>query len=239
MIQRKEIITKHGTLSYLDTNVGTKTIIYIHGAFGGPDAMEVVDKHLQKDGWRTIAPCLPGHGRSFKISKNYSYNDMVDTFNEFVGCFTNVDAIFGHSFGGRLAYDLDIDRKRVLFAPILRNSNQTFVKVAASVIKDFSRVKKGDSVLGESDLKINLTRFSDMKRIWRIINSMPDANSHSFRSKELFMWAENDLVVPIKVNQAFVQETSNRILNIYNGGHYWFLNEGKHWEDVRWFINST
>jgi esterase/lipase len=243
MVERKDVSTRFGKISYLDTNEGDRKIVYLHGGFGGPDAIEIVDRYLGQDGWRIIAPCLPGHGRSFKLPDGFSHENLVETISEFINGFTNVDVIIGHSLGGRVAYDLPQNvvqtKARVLFAPILAKIDENFASTVVHVAKDFSEVKPKKGSLDKGDLQTNFRRLKDMQNIWTIIKKLSEVKIKDDNIPTLIMWGKEDSVIKMEANKHIAQNIAGSNFRTYKGGHYWFLNNGLHWNDIRNFIGEV
>jgi pimeloyl-ACP methyl ester carboxylesterase len=243
MIESGSVSTHLGEIPTLDTGNGLRTAVFFHGGFGGPDPIRTIDKHLGPDGWRVIAVSLPGHGkRSPKIPDGYTYEDLLGTMSEVVRQLPNVSVLIGHSFGGRIAYDLSRTEESVkagvLLAPILARVDKNIMGTAMGVFGDFKEVKdKAKSI--NTDLVFNFLRPKDIKKIWQMIKDLPEAQAIGNKVPMLIMFDENDSALNSKANIEVAQNIANSKVIVYRGGHYWFLNEGRHWSNILSFINAA
>lgn len=91
-----------GNLVYIQFGTGP-VLLFFHGGIATPGAYQTLLRLLSKD-FTVIAPTHPGHGNSFSIDDNWTIDDFIDTYREFmqkVGCKPKI--LFGHSLGGLFA----------------------------------------------------------------------------------------------------------------------------------------
>lgn len=80
-----------------------QTIIILHGWLGLSDHWISVAKYLSTQGFNTIVPDLPNHGRSFHTD-SFSFDEMAEIMNSFslTQGFEN-PILLAHSMGGKIA----------------------------------------------------------------------------------------------------------------------------------------
>jgi pimeloyl-ACP methyl ester carboxylesterase len=121
MIETKQAIVNNLNIQYYCAGVGDTTIILLHGA-GADSAMmswrEVLSL-LAGEGYRVIAPDLPGYGGSDRIDGDYSlpfYAQTIKAFIEGLDCGPVV--LCGLSLGGGITLKAALDYPHMLKAII-------------------------------------------------------------------------------------------------------------------------
>jgi pimeloyl-ACP methyl ester carboxylesterase len=238
MIERKTAKTSYGKIGYLSSETDNPKFVYVHGAFGGTDPIVNFIKHFGSDKYCFIAPSLPGHGESFEIEDNFTYEDMVKSMEEFFCQIGIKNAIVvGHSLGGRIVLDAsvksDFDAKAVvLLAPLLDSPKVGFLSMARRVAADFfldSGLKQAESIETYGN-KLDLRQMSDLKNVWKIVKSTTQIDETKSRVPTFVGWGVDDTAIPVR------RELVDRIKPVgfrtYPGRHYWFLGNMQCIDDV-------
>ncbi len=232
-----------GVLSYHATKPAQKTVVYIHGGFGGVDSTENLSNELECE-YQILSPCLPGHGKSFALNRKSTYNDLKDPVSDFLNHVHDKFGKFvltGHSLGGRVAWDLsethtDHIDKLLLFSPLLTPINSSFIQTAIRVSTDYvSSVKSPIENIWKYGLIDNFLRPLDLVHIWRIISSLGPTEFTSQTLPAMVVWGKKDKVLPLDNTKVFLAQIKAVSLLSINEGHYGY-NTGDHWDEIREFL---
>lgn len=236
-MERKKIEILSGSINYLESGIG-QSIIFIHGGFGNaPDLMEWAKNVFPN--FKLIVPFLPGHG-SHDL-KNDNYREILNSFSQFGQKFDLKNCVlWGHSFGGRIVFDLLTQnlfdaQKAVLISPLLTPINKNIAKVSFGIIKDYVRDLKGSRLSSRKEVPIQ-TYFKNSKKIWSILRNLDSVNS-PINTPLLLIWGENDNVVPLHENRNSVEKLKPDFYRQFKGGHFNFFNNSEISKLMRDFIN--
>ena len=235
MILEKAFGSGPEKITYLETTSEGKFLIYLHGGFGSPDYINYLDARLTKNGFKIVAPYLPGHGKTFRLGKNYDYERFLKDVESFVLSFANKEEVvlIGRSFGGRLAWDI-VSRNPVFFkhlvliSPLLDVEDiMTTLQIAKWGIID----KLGDKIRarlqGEykkdsAAFKVAKNKRWDVYTIWSCIKTMgPLVGEIPLEVKVLFMLGKYDHEIRKSVYDRNFSKAKNSKLIEFNAGHYW------------------
>lgn len=233
MIISKEMDTSLGRVRYLDSEGNGKPFIYIHGGFGDAGPIYLLSRIFDSQ-YRFVAPFLPGHG-SFNLTPQTSYDDVSNTLGEFVD---NLNLggriIMGHSFGGRLAWDLAA-HKAILINPVLKPLTN-FPQTVVNLMRDW----KADIGLHHGDPEFTQNTFPDRIRnifeIWQLMTKLPVADYPPFASSVLAIIAQQDSVLNVKENVIAASKYANVNICMPRGGHYWPARKGNTMQEVKDFL---
>lgn len=222
-----------GRMRYLDTENTGKPLIYIHGGFGDAGPIYLLSRIFGNQ-YRIIAPFLPGHG-SFNLSPQNTYDNIVETLGEFIDNL-NIPGriIMGHSFGGRLAWDL-VAEKAILINPVVEPLT-SFPKTVFSLMRDWKADigwHHGDPEFTENTFP---TRIRNIFEIWQQITKLPVANYPPFATSILAIIAQHDSVLDTKQSVATVSKYGNINICRPQGGHYWMGRQGNKMQEVKDFL---
>jgi pimeloyl-ACP methyl ester carboxylesterase len=95
------------------------TVVMVHGAFCGGWAFQAFRMPFEAQGWRVVAPDLPGHGDGQAVS-GLSMSDYADSIVDLCRGLPEAPVLLGHSMGGlvcQMAARRARPRALVLLAP--------------------------------------------------------------------------------------------------------------------------
>ncbi len=224
MIERKTIKTEYGPINFLE-RIGDKPILLIHGGFGNaPDLMMWANHALPY--YRLIVPFLPGHG-SYDLNDS-NYQNFLKSISQFTDKLKINDyVLWGHSFGGRVSYDLlnqynAKPAKVVLIAPVLAPINEKISNMAYGVLKDYLNDLRLTRVLSREGVPI-ATYTKNFKNIWKILTGLGPIEPTSFNISSLLIWGTHDSVVPLSDNRKLALAIKPQIYKEFPGGHFNFF----------------
>ncbi len=117
-----------------------ETVLLIHGLGGRSIQWTSQIKTLANAGYRVIAADWPGHGGSTKGIDGFSFNTVIDGFDELMKKTgagpDNRFAVAGHSAGGTIAQMLFHRNPESIGALILLQTGYSFFKFIPDVIKE-------------------------------------------------------------------------------------------------------
>ncbi len=104
-MEEKRVHTPEGDITYLVHGSGPN-LLFLHGGFATPRGyipfIELLGQHFT-----VIAPTHPGHGDSFKLTKNWTFDDFEKTYEDFLHALhLGPLPIVAHSLGGAIGLGL-------------------------------------------------------------------------------------------------------------------------------------
>jgi len=118
-------------ISYVDSIVGSKTIVIFHGFLFSAHLYLCLAQQLIDKGFRVIIPDLPGHGQSEPMDPNISLTDMADHMFELIETLVGSEqkvTIIGHSMGGLVCfYFAQRHAKRINRLVLLNSSGLAYI----------------------------------------------------------------------------------------------------------------
>lgn len=127
----KNNIFKYNTLniSYYITPKAKKTILILHGWGSSIKSYPKLIQQLVDKNFQVIFLEFPSHGSSSKLEKPYDvkdFNELILSFIEYLKLSYNIslDAIFAHSHGARVLYDI---------LPELNSNIEVFIAAGAGI----------------------------------------------------------------------------------------------------------
>ncbi len=234
-IEEKFVETKFGKINYLEIGEGKKTLVYIHGWVGNPIPAIKIAHRLNTKDYRVIAPYLPGHGDSFDLNPNFTFKNLLETFEDFFNKLglKNVVGI-GHSVGGVTVYELANSGKKLINKAVIIDGYNNFrhdgiIKLLPLVWAVIRESGLWHSMIHTScyrlirKIKIKKVRPSALFLEESLLKTM---NPSVFNSKSipmenyLFVWGKRDCLTPEK---EWIKQTgidTNRVVE-FAGGHCW------------------
>lgn len=223
-IEEKIVETKNGKIDYIEVGEGENVLVYFHGWTGNP----LLAKKFAKRGYRVIAPYLPSHGDSFEISSDFTFKDMVATFEDFFEKL-NLKNVFcvGHSVGGITVYELaNSGKKLVKKAAVIDGYNNYRHDNIWHLLPLLWAVIKQDKLIKPfffPSLKAKKIRSSGLFLNDALLKTFVPSkfNAKSMRIEDyLFIWGNHDPITPEKewIKQIGIERCN---LVEFNGGHCW------------------
>ncbi len=233
LLMKEEIFvtTKFGKLYYLESGAGSKSILYFHGGMGRPDFFNFLANYFDPKQYRIVAPYLPSHGKSFSIPENFKFSDLINVMIDFINQLgLNNITLVGHSFGGLVALGISNKKKEIKklvlsstpLGPIKKNMFEAGFFVFLDYIKDHCiDTPEDEKIKIEHIYEIRNPQWLDFNKIWKLIKTFePDEISLNKNLQILFLWGEDDSVVPLKDQKEAIMKYNGKLLQ-FSGHHYW------------------
>jgi len=123
------------------------TIVLVHGSWHDGAAWDATRKHLEREGHRTLAPTMAGHGKT--ANKKVNHADCTRSIVEFIVENNLRDIVLtGHSFGGtvvcKVAEAIPERVRRIVFANgfVLRDGHSLTDEVPPQTAAAFSEMAR-------------------------------------------------------------------------------------------------
>jgi len=212
-----------------------RQILFLHGWGSNKEIMKLAFADKFSD-FSLIFVDMPGFGKSPNgyVLATADYVQIMQKFLDSIECAPF--AIFGHSFGGKVA--------TILAPPLLCLLSSSGIvepkpfKVRAK-IKVFKLLKK---VFGDSMYKLFATKDADgmPKNMYETLKNVVDEDFTSqfetTKSKTLIFWGKNDAATNLSSGKLIATLIKNSEFYDFDGDHYFFL---KHSADIERIFTST
>ncbi len=218
--------TKYNISYELCNRHNNSTLIFLHGWGSNKEIMkDAFSKHL--DNFKVLFVDLPGFGNS-SISKPLNteeYADIVNLFLEALHVEKNI--IFGHSFGGKVATLLNPNTLVLLSSAGILNKKSLKTRVKINMYKLFK------PLFGNGLYKLFATKDVDglSQTMYETLKKVVDEDFGdifaNFKNRALVYWGKDDKAVPLSNAYKINSLISNSKLRIYEGEHFFFLNNAK------------
>lgn len=246
----KSVVLSGGKLPYFELGYGPK-LLFLHGGIASPGAYAAF-LNLLAEKFSVIAPTLPGHGKSFAISPDWSVEDYIATLDEFCQkTGNNPEILIGHSLGGMLALylaSLNHGKKVLVFdptgLPIPMKAAfyiQALFGEAKAAIKarpDLTYIKNTLPTAGT--LVHTLVRHrGDIPWFYAKAPNIDISNRFSsIKIPTYLFWGENDQIVPLKLGKIMHKLISSSKLTIFpNFGHAYIVTNPEYtFDNIKKFI---
>lgn len=208
-----------------------KTILFLHGWGSNKEVMKAAFADKFKD-FTLLFVDMPGFGKSPNeyILKTEDYAEILRLFLESMSIAPC--AIFGHSFGGKVA--------TLLNPPVLCLLSSAGIvepkplKVRAK-IRAFKLLKK---LFGDSMYKLFATKDADgmPKNMYETLKNVVDEDFTSrfetFSKRALVFWGVDDMATSIESGKKIASLIKNSSFFSLDGDHYFFLRHAKEIENI-------
>jgi len=219
-------------IAYDITNPGLdRQILFLHGWGSNKEIMKsaFADKFAE---FSLIFVDMPGFGKS---DNNYvlKTEDYAEIMNSFLAlCSLSPFAIFGHSFGGKVA---TLMKPQILC--LLSSSGIVEPKPfkVRAKIKIFKFLKK---FFGDSMYRLFATKDADgmPKNMYETIKNVVDEDFTSrfetFENKALLFWGEQDSAAKLESGKKIASLIKKSEFFVFEGDHYFFLKNVKKIESI-------
>lgn len=242
--------TKFGEIHYLDSGgEGGKLLVFLHGFLGKPLLFEEIARIFTPKGYRVIAPYLPGHGKSFALPKEFSFQELVLSIEEMISALKPKEVcLMGHSLGGAVAWQLG-QRNNLPISKIvvvdpglgklegkgLRNSNYL-----NDLKLDYPDDWHWRSVTSVFHKGFKFWQILHPKRmVYMVRSSKVDFANFSKKIKVLVLWGRGDLITPFESYRKELETIKNLKISFHEGGHHWFyVRKEEYLKELEAFLNS-
>lgn len=231
----KKEINYQGTsysLSYEMINLSSsKTILFLHGWGSNKEIMKQAFGTVLKE-YRHLYLDLPGFGSSsiHNVIDTQAYVDIVKVFLSSLDIVP--DAIFGHSFGGKIATLLE-PKKLVLLSSagiVIPKPFKIKIKIALfKLLKPFSP-KGFYKFFATKDVEgMSQTMYEILKKV---VNEDWSQYFLACKSKTFIFWGKEDKATPLSSGEKIHQMIKYSIFIPMDGEHFFFVRSAKEIEKL-------
>ena len=218
-----KLLDKHFDISYEVVNPNAKEdIVFLHGWGSNKDIMkQAFGSYLNSH--RHIYIDMPGFGKSSNeyalTTKDYSL--IIEEF--FNSLNTNIIAIAGHSFGGKVATLLNPENLILLSSAGILEEKSFDVKMKIKMAKTFNSLglNKITKAFRSKDVdKMSENMYATFK------NVVDEDFSNVFESYEknaMIFWGEEDNATSLSSGKKIHDLIKNSKFSSYKGDHYFFI----------------
>lgn len=213
-------------------NKQEKWLLFLHGWGADKELMEGAFKNCFKK-YNHLYIDLPGFGNS---SNDYVLDTM--SYAKIVNCFLynmkiDINAIIGHSFGGKVA--LLLNPKLLILL-----SSAGLLKKKSFQVKMKIRFAKVLKVLG---LNLSFLRSKDAHNLSpnmyetfkKVVNEDFSSLFAEFKHKAIIFWGEEDDATPLFLGEKMHSLIIDSSFYTFSGGHFFFL---EHANDIDRIVNE-
>ncbi len=205
---------------------GLRTVVFLHGWGSNKEIMR--DSFLKYlDDFRLLFIDLPGFGNS-SISRPLCTKEYADIINLFLEslCIKR-DIIFGHSFGGKVATLLNPNILVLLSSAGIPNRKSFKIRVKIKIFKLLKPIFRDTlyRVFATKDVE-GLSRIM-YETLKNVVDEDFSIIFTDFKNRALIYWGRADKAVPLENAKKIDSLMSNSLLRIYEGDHFFFLNEAE------------
>ena len=228
----KEILYKQKKfkISYQILNIDKmKTIVFLHGWGSNKEIMsQAFGKNF--DNFKHIYIDMPGFGASSndEILTTLDYKNIIEIFLQKLNL--NIEMIFGHSFGGKVATLLNPNILVLLSSSGILEQKPLTVKIKILIFK-FLKLFGGSKLFSffvSDDVK------GMSKNMYKTFKNVVDENFaesfKNFKNKAIILWGKNDKSTSLESGKKIASLIKNSSFKAYDGEHYFFLKKGKNIE---------
>lgn len=213
-------------ISYEIVNPDAKVdIIILHGWGSNKNLMkQTFSAHMK--GFRHIYVDLPGFGNSTCCCAMNTQDvaRIVELFMIHINA--SKDIIVGHSFGGKVALELD-PKVLVLISSAgiyLPKSLKVQAKIALfKTLKIFGLSKFRSLFVAEDAKALNEYMYQTFKNV---VNEDFSDEFAKYDGKALLCWGNKDTATPLSAGEKIHELIADSTLNVYEGDHYFFMKNG-------------
>jgi len=230
--RRVEFEGKSFEIAYDIINAGCdKCILFLHGWGSNKEVMKLAfeDKFAN---FSLIFVDMPGFGKTTNeyVLTTADYAQVMQKFLESIGCAPF--AIFGHSFGGKVA--------TLLAPPLLCLLSSAGIvepkpfRVRAK-IKIFKLLKK---IFGDSLYKLFATKDAEgmPKNMYETLKNVVDEDFRlrfeTFKNRTLIFWGRDDRATHLSSGKQISSLVNNSKLFVLEGDHYFFIKNASAVEEL-------
>lgn len=251
MVEKKYITPDGRTLSYFDNEAfGKKVIVFLHG--WGCDKENLRGVYLPLcDDLRIISVDLPGFGKSERPKETWGSLDYAKDIADFLRSYgIEKYSLFGHSFGGKIAFLIaylfpnNVEKLILMSANVLRNhrSFNWYLKVGCYKLTKFfmnafcspEKVEKWKKHFGSDDYK-NSEGMRDI--LVKEVNEDFSSLLWQIKAPVFLYWGKKDTATPVwMANKLKRMLPDCGMFIVNNGTHYPFLQDMRIVPIIKTFI---
>ena len=229
------LLDKHLDISYEIVNPSAKQdIVFLHGWGSNKDIMKQAFASCLNN-YRHIYVDMPGFGKS---SNKYvlTTNDYALIMQEFFNILnTNIVAIAGHSFGGKVATLLNPKNLILLSTAGILEEKSFDVKMKIKIAKTFNSIGLGKitKIFRSKDVdKMSENMYATFKNV---VDEDFSKFFESYEKNAMIFWGEHDKATSLNSGKKIHSLIKNSKFTSYEGDHYFFI---KYAQDIAFRIEN-
>ena len=200
----------------------TKTLVFLHGWGSNKDIMKQAFAPYLK-GFKHIYIDMPGFGKSQNsyVLTTFDYANIVKEFLKELNC--EVIAVFGHSFGGKVATLLNPKNLILLSsAGILEKKPlKVKLKIFSAKLLNLLGLKNFTKIFRSKD--VNLMSENMYKTFKNVVDEDFSKYFEDFSNNALIFWGEKDSATTLASGEKIAKLIKNSKFVSYSQDHYFFL----------------
>lgn len=199
-----------------------KVLVFLHGWGSNKEIMKQAFSSYLKD-FKHIYIDMPGFGKSPNsyVLTTFDYANIVKEFLKELNC--EVLAVFGHSFGGKVATLLNPKNLILLSsAGILeKKSLKVKLKILSAKFLNSIGLKNFTKIFRSKD--VNLMSENMYKTFKNVVDEDFSKYFETFSNNALIFWGESDSATALSSGKKIAQLIKNSKFISYPQDHYFFL----------------
>lgn len=256
-ISRRQHVVNDQLISLLEAVPQEKkheeTIVLLHGWGSEAKVWTGFMQFLEAEGYRVLAPDLPGFGQSEFPQEAFSVNDYVEIVRLLLFQ-SEVDTyvLVGHSFGGRITIKTAATQPSYLTkiiltgaaGVILPDKQRTFIQTATSIGKKIIPGWLYKKVRRKFYGAINSTEYISVPELEGTFRKVVGEDLEPYLSKintpALLLWGSADEATTLVEGKIMNEKIAQSKLSIFEGaGHYAFLdNPPRFYQECLQFLQN-
>ena len=217
------LLDKQFDISYEVVNPNaSEDIVFLHGWGSNKDIMKQAFSSCLSE-YRHIYVDMPGFGKSSNnyvlTTKDYALvmQELFNTLN------TNITAIAGHSFGGKVATLLNPKNLILLSTAGILEDKSLDVKLKIVMAKTLNTLGLGKitKAFRSKDVdKMSEVMYATFKNV---VDEDFSNEFNSYKKNAMIFWGETDSATTLNSGKKINSLIENSSFNSYNSDHYFFL----------------
>lgn len=208
-----------------------RQILFLHGWGSNKEVMKAAFADKFKE-FSLVFVDMPGFG---KTTNPYvlKTSDYAKIMNEFLRASNlSVFAIFGHSFGGKVATLMEPKLLCLLSSAGIVEKKPFKVRAKIKIFKFLKRL------FGDSMYRFFATKDADgmPKNMYETLKNVVDENFEpvfaNFKNEALVFWGEDDRATSLESGEKIASLIKNSNFYKFSGDHYFFLKNADAIEDI-------
>ncbi len=217
------LLDKQFDISYEIVNPNAnEDIVFLHGWGSNKDIMKQAFSSCLSN-YRHIYVDMPGFGKSpndYELTTSDYANIMQEFFNVLN---TNVIAIAGHSFGGKVATLLNPSNLILLSTAGILEEKSFDVKMKIKMAKTLNNFGLGKITKAFRSKDVDKMSESMYATFKNVVDEDFSEKFQNYEKNAMIFWGENDSATTLPSGKKINSLIKNSSFDSYNSDHYFFL----------------
>jgi non-heme chloroperoxidase len=203
----------------------SETLVFLHGWGSNKETMKHAFSPFFKQ-YKHLYIDLPGFGASSleKVIDTHAYASLISTFLHALGIVPY--AVFGHSFGGKIATLLNPPKLVLLSTAGIVVEKSSKVKLKIALFKCFKPFlpQRFYRFFATKDVKgMNQTMYEVLKKV---VNEDFTEDFRQCTSQSFIFWGKDDSATPLSSGQCIASLLQDNHFFTLEGDHFFFITKG-------------